>query len=102
MANIGYARVSTADQNMALQLDALREAGVDRVFRDQGVSGSTSERPGLNLCLNHLREGDVLTVWKLDRLGRITRHILAVVDELTSRGIGWTGPVLVAERGVRS
>ncbi|MDT5192160.1 MAG: hypothetical protein QOI28_4411 [Mycobacterium sp.] len=48
MATIGYARVSTADQNMALQLDALREAGIDRVFRDQGVSGSTSARPGLN------------------------------------------------------
>ncbi len=77
MALIGYARVSTADQNMALQLDALRKAGVDRVFRDQGVSGSTSARPGLDLCLDHLREGDVLTVWKLDRLGRNTQHVLA-------------------------
>jgi len=89
MAIIGYARVSTADQNMALQLDALRAAGVDRVFRDQGISGSTSSRPGLDLCLDHLREGDVLTVWKLDRLGRSTRHVLAVIDELTSRGIGF-------------
>jgi DNA invertase Pin-like site-specific DNA recombinase len=89
MANIGYARVSTADQNMALQLDALREAGVDRVFRDQGVSGSTSARPGLDACLDHLREGDVLTVWKLDRLGRNTQHVLAVVDNLMSRGIGF-------------
>jgi DNA invertase Pin-like site-specific DNA recombinase len=89
MAVIGYARVSTADQNMKLQLDALRDAGVERVFRDQGVSGSTSERPGLGLCLDHLREGDVLTVWKLDRLGRNTQHVLAVVDELTSRGIGF-------------
>ena len=89
MANIGYARVSTADQNMALQLDALREAGVDRVFRDQGVSGSTSARPGLGACLDHLREGDVLTVWKLDRLGRNTQHVLTVVDDLLSRGIGF-------------
>jgi DNA invertase Pin-like site-specific DNA recombinase len=89
VANIGYARVSTADQNMALQLDALREAGVERVFRDQGVSGSTAERPGLDACLDHLREGDVLTVWKLDRLGRTTQHVLAVVDELTSRSIGF-------------
>ena len=89
MAIIGYARVSTADQNMALQLDALREAGVDRVFRDQGVSGSTSARPGLDACLDHLAEGDVLTVWKLDRLGRNTQHILAVVDDLMSRGIGF-------------
>jgi DNA invertase Pin-like site-specific DNA recombinase len=89
MATIGYARVSTADQNMALQLDALREARVDRVFRDQGVSGSISARPGLNACLDHLREGDVLTVWKLDRLGRNTQHVLAVVDGLMSRGIGF-------------
>ena len=89
MANIGYARVSTVDQNMALQLDALREAGVDRVFRDQGVSGSTAARPGLDNCLDHLREGDALTVWKLDRLGRNTQDVLAVVDGLTSRGVGF-------------
>ena len=82
MAVIGYARVSTADQNMKLQLDALRDAGVERVFRDQGVSGSIVARPGLDNCLDHLREGDVLTVWKLDRLGRNTQHVLAVVDEL--------------------
>ena len=89
MANIGYARVSTADQNMALQLDALRKAGVDRVFRDQGISGSTSARSGLDACLDHLREGDVLTVWKLDRLGRNTQHVLTVVDDLMARGIGF-------------
>jgi DNA invertase Pin-like site-specific DNA recombinase len=89
MATIGYARVSTADQNMALQLNALREAGVDRVFRDQGVSGSTSARPGLDACLDHLREGDVLTVWKLDRLGRNTQHVLAIVEDLTARGVGF-------------
>jgi DNA invertase Pin-like site-specific DNA recombinase len=89
VANIGYARVSTTDQNMALQLNALRDAGVDQVFRDQGVSGSTSARPGLDRCLAHLRDGDVLTVWKLDRLGCNTQHVLAVVDQLTSRGIGF-------------
>ncbi|BBY47639.1 DNA invertase [Mycolicibacterium arabiense] len=89
MANIGYARVSTADQNMALQLDALRHAGVEKIFRDQGVSGSLAERPGLDRCLEHLREGDVLVVWKLDRLGRSTRHVLSVIDELTSRGVGF-------------
>jgi DNA invertase Pin-like site-specific DNA recombinase len=89
MAVIGYARVSTTDQNVALQLDALRDAGVKRVFQDQGVSGSTAHRPGLDACLDHLREGDVLTVWKLDRLGRNTQHVLAVVDGLTSRGIGF-------------
>ncbi|MCX5044677.1 recombinase family protein [Aldersonia sp. NBC_00410] len=89
MAVIGYARVSTIDQNMKLQLHGLRDAGVERVFRDQGVSGSTAKRPGLDACLDHLREGDVLTVWKLDRLGRNTQHVLAVVEQLTSRGIGF-------------
>lgn len=89
VANIGYARVSTADQNMALQLDALKQAGVEKVFRDQGVSGSLTERPGLDRCLEHLREGDVLVVWKLDRLGRSTRHVLSVIDELTVRGVGF-------------
>jgi DNA invertase Pin-like site-specific DNA recombinase len=89
VAAIGYARVSTADQNMALQLNALRDAGVDEVFRDEGVSDSTTARPGLDLCLNYLREGDVLTVWKLDRLGRNTQHVLSVVDDLMSRGIGF-------------
>lgn len=89
LAIIGYARVSTSDQNPQLQLDALDEAGAVRVFTDQGVSGSKANRPQLDACLDHLREGDVLTVWKLDRLGRNTQHVLAVVDELTSRGIGF-------------
>jgi DNA invertase Pin-like site-specific DNA recombinase len=89
LAVIGYARVSTNDQNPQLQLDALREAGAVRVFNDHGVSGSATARPGLDSCLDHLREGDVLTVWKLDRLGRNTCHVLAVVDELLSRGVGF-------------
>jgi DNA invertase Pin-like site-specific DNA recombinase len=89
MAVIGYARVSTTDQNPQLQLDALHQAGAKRVFTDHGVSGSTACRPELDACLDHLREGDVLTVWKLDRLGRNTQHVLAVVDQLTSRGIGF-------------
>ena len=89
MGIIGYARVSTTDQNPQLQLDALRDAGASRIFTDHGVSGSTARRPELDACLDHLREGDVLTVWKLDRLGRNTQHVLAVVDELTSRGIGF-------------
>ena len=89
MAVIGYARVSTTDQNPQLQLDALEEAGATRIFTDHGVSGATACRPHLDACLDHLREGDVLTVWKLDRLGRNTQHVLAVVDDLTSRGIGF-------------
>ena len=90
MVIIGYARVSTIDQNPQLQLDALNDAGAARIFTDHGVSGSTANRPELDACIDHLREGDVLTVWKLDRLGRNTQqHVLTVVDELTSRGIGF-------------
>jgi DNA invertase Pin-like site-specific DNA recombinase len=81
--------VSTADQNPQLQLDALYDGGATRVYTDHGVSGSTTCRPQLDACLDHLRTGDVLTVWKLDRLGRNTQHVLAVVDQLTSRGIGF-------------
>lgn len=89
LAIIGYARVSTTDQNPQLQLDALQEAGAMRIFTDYGVSGSTASRPHLDACIDHLRKGDVLTVWKLDRLGRNTKHVLAVVDELTSRDVGF-------------
>jgi DNA invertase Pin-like site-specific DNA recombinase len=89
VAIIGYARVSTTDQNPQLQLDALKESGATRIFTDHGVGGSMARRPELDACLDHLREGDVLTVWKLDRLGRNTQHVLAVVDDLTSRGIGF-------------
>ena len=88
VAVIGYARVSTTDQNPQLQIDALLEAGAKRVFTDY-VSGATASRPHLDACLDHLREGDVFTVWKLDRLGRNTQHVLAVVDDLTSRGVGF-------------
>ncbi len=81
--------MSTSDQNPQLQLDALKDAGAARIFTDHGVSGATACRPHLDACLDHLREGDVLTVWKLDRLGRNTQQVLAVVDELTSRGAGF-------------
>jgi DNA invertase Pin-like site-specific DNA recombinase len=89
LAVVGYARVSTTDQDPQLQLDALREAGAARVFTDHGVSGSTASRPQLDACLDFLRPGDVLTTWKLDRLGRNTRHVLAVIDDLSARGIGF-------------
>src|SRR5258705_954244 len=89
VAIIGYARVSTTDQNPQLQLDALKESGATRIFTDHGASGSTARRAELDACLDHLREGDVLTVWKLDRLGRNTQHVLTVVDDLTSRGVGF-------------
>src|SRR5258705_4369795 len=87
VAVIGYARVSTTDQNPQLQLDALEEAGATRIYTDHGVSGSAACRPHLDACLDHLREGDVLTVWKLDRLGRNTPHGLVGVGPFTFRGI---------------
>ncbi|MGM5066613.1 recombinase family protein [Rhodococcus qingshengii] len=89
MAVIGYARVSTAEQNAQLQLDALNAAGAARIFTDHGVSGSKTTRPELDACVDHLREGDVLTVWKLDRLGRNTVHVLQLIEELTKRVIGF-------------
>ncbi|MGF0312487.1 recombinase family protein [Rhodococcus sp. IEGM1428] len=87
MAMIGYARVSTVDQDPQLQLDALKTAGAVRTFTDHGVSGSTTDRLQLAACLDHLRAGDTLTVWKLDRLGRDTRQVLDVIAELTNREI---------------
>lgn len=89
MTVIGYARVSTTDQDPQLQLDALTEAGAAKVFVDHGVSGAKASRPQLDACLDYLREGDTLAVWKLDRLGRNTRHVLEVIDQLHERGIGF-------------
>ena len=85
---IGYARVSTLDQTLALQQDALRRAGCDRFFTDV-VSGSTTDRQGLTDALDHLRAGDVLVVWKLDRLGRSLSHLMAMVEHLHQQGIGF-------------
>lgn len=84
---IGYARVSTAEQNIDLQLDALKSAGCQKIFSDIGVSGSRASRPGLDQALEHLREGDVLVTWRMDRVGRSTRNILALVDDLQARAI---------------
>ena len=89
MSLIGYARVSTAEQNLALQLDALAAAGAGRVFEDRGVSGARTERPGLDEALRYLREGNTLMVWKLDRLGRSMTHLLAVVSDLENRVVGF-------------
>lgn len=84
---IGYARVSTDDQNMSLQLDALAAAGCEKVFQDE-ISGAATKRPGLDATLAALQPGDVLAVWRLDRLGRSTPH-LTVVNDLAQRGIGF-------------
>jgi len=84
---VGYMRCSTADQNLDLQRDALEKAGCERIFKDNGVSGATTERPGLTEALACVREGDVLVVWKLDRLGRSLRHLIEVVNGLEARGV---------------
>ena len=89
MALVGYARISTAEQSLALQLDALSAAGATRVFEDRGVSGAKAERPGLADAMAYLREGDTLVVWKLDRLGRSMTHLLAIVADLEARGVGF-------------
>jgi DNA invertase Pin-like site-specific DNA recombinase len=83
---IGYARVSTQDQNLELQAEALAKAGCKRVFEDK-ISGSRSERPGLSKTLEMLREGDTLVVWKLDRLGRSVKNLVDLVAELHKKGI---------------
>ena len=88
MAAIGYARVSTTDQDPALQLDALAKAGCTRVFEDK-ASGARADRPGLAAALAFVREGDVLMVWKLDRLGRSLPHLIETVNALESRGVGF-------------
>ncbi len=86
---IGYARVSTEEQNLDLQRHALDAAGCDKIFEDHGVSGSISIRQGLNEALAALRRGDVLVVWKLDRLGRSLHHLIEVVTGLQDQGIGF-------------
>ena len=84
---IGYARVSTNDQNLNLQRDALKAAGCVKIFADTGVSGSLASRPQLDRMLKELRAGDCLPVWKLDRLGRSVRHLIILLDDLRVRGI---------------
>ena len=85
---IGYARVSTDDQNLDLQEDDLNKAGCQKIFTDK-VSGAKEERTGLNDALSHLRKGDKLVVWKLDRLGRSLKHLITTVEDLNDRGIGF-------------
>ena len=85
---IGYARVSTLEQNLDLQRDALQKAGCGRLFEDK-ASGSSSQREGLAKALESLREADTLVVWKLDRLGRSLKHLVETVQQLEGRGIGF-------------
>jgi DNA invertase Pin-like site-specific DNA recombinase len=83
---IGYARVSTIDQNLDLQIEALTKADCKKIFDDK-ISGSRAERPGLAKALEMLREGDTLVVWKLDRLGRSVKNLIDLVGDLHRRGV---------------
>lgn len=85
MTKIGYARVSTLDQNLDSQLDELNKAGCNKIFQEK--ASSVKKRPEFEKCLDYLREGDTLVVWKLDRLGRTTKKLLELIDDLKSREI---------------
>ena len=87
---VGYARVSTDDQDLSLQLDALKSHGIakDLIFTDK-LSGAKDNRPGLSQCLNVLRPGDTLVVWRLDRLGRSMRHLVTLIEDLKERSVGF-------------
>lgn len=87
---VGYARVSTDDQNLDLQIDALVQAGCSKnnIYKDK-VSGAKTERPGLNQCLENLSSGDVLVVWRLDRLGRSMVHLVSLIETLREKSVGF-------------
>lgn len=84
---LGYARVSTVDQDASLQIDALDQAGCSRVFVDT-MSGTIGQRPELDRLLDQVRDGDTIVVWRLDRLGRSLRHLITQVQDLADRGVG--------------
>lgn len=85
---VGYVRVSTADQHLSMQEDALRQVGCEMIYRDI-ASGAKTDRPGLEEAMRHLRSGDTLVVWKLDRLGRSIQHLIHTIKELSERNVGF-------------
>lgn len=98
---IGYARVSTQDQNLELQIEALTNVGCQRIFEDK-ISGSRAERPGLSKALEMLRAGDTLVVWKLDRLGRSVKNLVDIVGELRKQDIEFKSLTDVIDTGTPS
>ncbi|CAE6864198.1 hypothetical protein R69746_07983 [Paraburkholderia aspalathi] len=84
---IGYARVSTGDQNLALQRQALQRLGCERIYEDHGVSGGAQSRPGLDRVLARMKAGDTLVVWRLDRLGRSLAHLVQLLEMLSKRQV---------------
>lgn len=98
---IGYARVSTQDQNLELQIEALYRAGCSKIFEDK-ISGSRMQRPGLAKTLEQLREGDTLVVWKLDRLGRSAKHLVDLVTKLHKQGVHFSSLTDAIDTGTPS
>jgi DNA invertase Pin-like site-specific DNA recombinase len=90
MTRIGYARCSTAEQNVKDQVSRLEAAGCERVFADIGVSGKLAHRPEWDACMRYLRAGDVLSITKLDRAGRSLQHLIQLANELRGRDAGFT------------
>jgi DNA invertase Pin-like site-specific DNA recombinase len=84
---VGYARVSTADQNLDLQIKGLKKVGCKKIFKDEGVSGAKADRPGLQEAIDYVRAGDQIVVWKLDRLGRSLPHLIKTVESFAAEGI---------------
>jgi DNA invertase Pin-like site-specific DNA recombinase len=85
---VGYARISTGDQNLNLQMDALKRAGCEKIFSDV-ASGSREDREGLEESINFVRDADTLVVWRLDRLGRSLKHLIDTITELQEKNIGF-------------
>lgn len=85
---IGYCRVSTDDQNLDLQIDALKQAGCERIYQEK-VSGAKAARPELARMLEALRSGDIVVVWRLDRLGRSLKHLIDTVETFEAQGVGF-------------
>ena len=88
LANVGYARVSTLDQDLSLQLDALAAAGCAKMFEDR-ASGTSADRAGLQAALAYIRKGEMLVVWKMERIGRLLPHLIETVAALERRGVGF-------------
>ncbi len=87
---VGYARVSTDDQDLSLQIDSLTSLGINRddIFTEK-ISGAKTDRPQLGACLDNLQQGDTLVVWRLDRLGRSMHHLVDLIEDLRNRGVGF-------------
>lgn len=86
--NVGYARVSTQDQDPFLQVEALKSSGCEQIFEER-ITGKQKERPELSICLRTLRAGDTLVVWKLDRLARSLKDLVDIIQDLDGRGVGF-------------